>query len=263
MTDCLDDIQVEDAACGPVEGAVANHLADCSACRERVAAAKAIRSRLQANFSAVAAPATLVGRIRELTVDSRSPTQRVRLAPRLLHHWGRWAIAASLVLGVSGIVFMHLHQPAEAAASQATRELVTLHEANLSAHGDMAHHGSHDQSEAYLSDQLGFAVSVPRDQGELRVKGCCVSRLLGRPAGNMIVDGPNGKITLIVSEVKADELEAKAQIVRGGRKFLVCQMKEFCTVAVQQGRLIYCAVGKDRPDDLVDVLVKVLDQNPK
>ncbi|MDD4889374.1 MAG: hypothetical protein PHU85_05550 [Phycisphaerae bacterium] len=260
MTNCLSDIQIEDALCGDADEAARAHLADCPACRDRLAAAQAVRGQLRATLGAAKAPSALVDRIRRMTVaaqpvDARPP---VRFAARMLRHWRGLAAAAGLLVVLSVLAIMAFTRPTEAVAAQ---ELIKLHEQNLAGQTDLLHHGTHDQSETYLSDTLGFKVAIPHDQGELRLRGCCVTRFLGQPAGNMMIAGPNGPVSVIVSNVNARELTTKVKIERDGRTYWVCPMKGFTTVAVQDGRLIYAAVGNETPDRLVAVLGDILSQH--
>jgi hypothetical protein len=265
MTDCLDDIQIEEALCGQADEWVTAHLSLCSACHRRLVEAQAIRTQLRAAFQQVHVPQNLVERITQMTVGQgceapaataprRGYPHRI---PRWMHHWGRLTAAACLILGVSLVALWQWTQPASASAAQ---ELVRLHEQNLSGHMELMHE-SHDQDEAFLSNKLGYKVAMPRDKGELRMKGCCVARFLGRQAGNMVIHGSNGPISVIVSDVNENELKTKANIVKDGRTFWVCPMKGFHTVAVRNGGLIYCAVGDETPENLVAILNDILNQH--
>lgn len=273
MTECLDDIQLEDALCGQCPPTAREHLAQCAACSRRLAEAQALRVGLRQAFAGVHAPAALVERIREQTVGatrgdgaSAAPAVIHRLetcATNAHHPWARrhwsWLAAAAgiMILASLGIVWQ-LSTPSPVAAAE---ELVKLHEQNLAGNTGMVAHESHDQDEAYLSDKLGYKVEVPHNQGELRMKGCCVARFLGKQAGNVVVEGPRGRVSIIVSDVNARRLMTREKIVRDGSTFWVCPMKGFYTIAVEHDGLIYCAVGDDTPGHLVDILADILRQH--
>ncbi|HUX02787.1 MAG TPA: hypothetical protein VMY35_17635 [Phycisphaerae bacterium] len=85
---------------------------------------------------------------------------------------------------------------------------------------------------------------------------------LRRRAGNFIVDGPNGPISVTVSDANARQLATDRRISRDGRTFWVCPMEGFYTVAVEEDGLNYCAVGDDAPEHLVDLLDGILSAAP-
>lgn len=261
MTDCLSDIQIEDVLAGSADASASGHLETCAACRQRVEAAKALQQRLRGAFQSVHAPADAAGRIRAATVE-KTPAHAERRRPRpwAIRHWGTLAAAASLLVVASVILIASLGGPTSAEAAAA--ELVEIHQANMAGHGDLVTHGTHDQTQAYLHEKLGFKPAVPDETGENRIRACCVSRFLGRRAGNMVVEGPHGPISVIVSDANAKQLQTGRSIVKAGRTYWVCPMKGFFTVAVQEGRLIYCAVGEEEPQHLADLLDGILDGRP-
>lgn len=260
MTDCLNDMQIEDVLAGSAEPEGISHVDACPQCRQRVEAAKAVRTRLRKAVGSIHAPLETVDRIRALTVGQpdKAPGRPAR-PPWVLRHWGTLAAAASVLIIVSLAVVVNLvgPTPAEAAAS----ELVQLHQHNMTGHDDLVRHGSHAETQAYLTEKLGFTPAVPDELGNRRIRGCCVSRFLGRRAGTMVVEGPGEPISIIVSDANARPLQTDRSIHKDGRTYWVCPMQGFFTVAVQEDGLIYCAVGKDTPEHLAELLDEILSRH--
>jgi hypothetical protein len=262
MTDCLNDIQIEDVLAGRGDEQARAHVRDCADCARRLDDAGATRHRLRAAFASIHAPRDAADRIRRAiatrTADAPgepAPAER-RGRPWLIRHLGALSAAAALVIVVLLVAILQLSQPSLAQAAAA--ELVRLHQANLAGHSEMVALGSAEQTQAYLAGKLGFTPAVPDELGDRRIRGCCVSRFLGRRAGNFIVDGPHGPISVVVSDANARQLQTDRKISLGGRTFWVCPMQGFYTVAVQEGPLIYCAVGDDEPDRLAALLDGIL-----
>ncbi|MCG3178215.1 MAG: hypothetical protein BIFFINMI_00540 [Phycisphaerae bacterium] len=249
MSDCLDDIQLEDALAGEPDAGAAGHLAACQACRGRLAEARELKTRLRQAFADVHVSPQAEARVRSLSASG---------GRSLLRRWWPLAAAACLAAGLTVVAVMRLGEPAPAQA--AAMELVELHRQNLAGGQGMQHESAAD-AQAYLRRELGFQCPVPDELGERRMKSCCVSRFLGRKAGNMVVQGPHGQVSLIVSDVNARQLQTGRKIEREGRTFWVCPMSGFRTVAVQQGGLIYCAVGDETPDYLAELLGDLLDRS--
>ncbi len=262
MTPCLNDEQLEDALAGNPAPDASAHLAECAACRGRLADAVQLRDRLRNAFKSLHAPPELAERIAAATAGAPGRPD----APVSGHRsWGRryWPslAAAAAILAVASLaaVWPYLRPaPANAAVS----ELVRIHEQVLNDPDQFATHDGVD-AQAYLSRQLGFTPAVPDDPGDPRMRACCISQFLGAKAGAMVVDGPTRPITLVVAQVNGNPLRSSGRDIRkGGRTFWVCPMKGYVTVAVQEGRLIYCAVGEDSAEDLAAVLNRILDRRP-
>jgi hypothetical protein len=263
MSGCLDEIELEEALAGQAGEQAAAHLAECETCRGRLGEARALRERLRGALREVHVPDASADRVREMTVGltpvpanqpGETGTPSVR-RPWLLRRWGVLAMAASLLIILSVVV---IQMTAPTSAQAAALELVNLHKQNLGGHHALISHDSHAESQAYLTEQLGFQPAVPDALGRGRIRACCVSRFLGRQAGNLVVDGPNGTISVIVSEMNARKLMTDRKITRNGRTYWVCPMEGYFTVGVQEGSLIYCAVGNDTPEHLVDLLDEIL-----
>jgi len=225
------------------------HVAECPACRDRVAEARAVRARLQASFASVHAGAGLADRLRRATVAEPRRTAKFLRLPRLA--WAMAAAAAILVVAIPTVLY--LTTPSAAAAAQ--RELVRIHTGNLSAQHDVLTGADPAQVAAYLKAQLGFDLATPRLGQGMAMRGCCVAHFKGQAVGSYVVQTPRGPISVIVVPQAPKDLGLTETFEAGGRTFWGGAFADNCIVATRLGGFTYCAVGEPAHDVLCEILL--------
>ena len=246
MTHLTDD-QFEDIVQG--KAAEPAHVAECGACRDRLAERRAVRQRLQSAFGSVHASPALVARISRAAAENRPPSRIRHLSRRA---WATLAAAAAvLVLAVPAL--MYFSTPNSAVAAQ--RELVSIHEHNLVAEHEFYSDADPDKIAHYLKTQLGFEPATPRLGQGRAMRGCCVAYFKGQTVGSYVVDTPRGPISVIVVPQTPGDLGMTGTFESGGKTFWSGAFARNSMVAFPLGGYTYCAVGEVPHDLLTSILL--------
>jgi len=233
------------------------HLAECRACRDRLAEHRAVRARLRSSFASVRADAALAERIRRSVGEPRpAAAPRSLRRPSRVHHlsrfaWAGLAAAAAVIVAAAIPAILYFTAPSMAVAAQA--ELVRIHEGNLAAHHEFYTDADPAKLADYLKTHLGFEPATPRLGQGMAMRGCCVAYFRGSAAGSYVVDTPRGPISIIVVPQTPESL-GLGRVPGDGR---TCWAGAFATnhiVAVRLGDYSYCAVG-EVPQDLLTAIL--------
>jgi anti-sigma factor RsiW len=251
----LTDEQFEDLLQGTAPEPA--HLAECPACRDRLAEQRAVRDRLRAAMSSVHADQALAERIRRSMVAPASATQEPRRFRLSRAAWTSLAAAAIVMLALTAGVFMI------SAPESAQAELVRIHEANLADGRNFFTSDDPAKLAEYLKTQLGFEPATPRlDQG-LNMRGCCVTHFKGQVVGSYVVGTPHhGLLSIIVVPQTPEQLRMDHQFTAGGQGFWSDTFATNHMVAVRLGDFTYCAIG-EVPQDLLTQILLALDLSKK
>ncbi len=190
----LTDEQFEDVVQGLAPEPA--HLAECPACRDRLAERRAVRDRLRSAMASVRPDAALAERIRRATETARAvptaaPAKRLahRPLPRLA--WASLAAAAVILIAVTTILYL-------TAPNSAQAELVRIHTANLSASPGFYAEADPAKLAEYLKTELGFQPAAPQLGQGMAMRGCCVAHFQGHAVGSYVVKTPRGSLSIIV-----------------------------------------------------------------
>jgi hypothetical protein len=254
MTHLADD-QFEDIVQGRAPEPA--HLAECPACRARLAEQRAIRARLHASFASVHADAALAERLRG--AGDLLPAAERHARPSKVHHLSRFAwatlaaAAAVIIIAVPAVIYLTTANPASAAQA----ELVRIHTGNLAAHHPFYTEADPTKLADYLKTQLGFEPAAPRVGQGMAIRGCCLAHFKGEHVGSYVVDTPRGPISIIVMPQAPEALGMHEKLQAGGKTFWADSFARNSMVAVRIGAYTYCAVGEVPPDLLTQVLLNL------
>ena len=235
------------------------HIAECQACRERLAEHRAVRARLRASFASVSAGESLAERVRRSARAARPEVSTKRHGrPSRVHHlsrfaWAMLAAAAAVIVAAAIPATIYLTTPNKAVAAQA--ELVRIHEDNLT-----AHHGFYTDADPakladYLKTQLGFEPATPRLGQGMAMRGCCVAHFKGQAVGSYVVETPRGPISVIVVPQSSEELGMAHPLQVQGKTFWAGSFAGNNMVTARLGDFSYCAIGEVPQDLLTQVLL--------
>jgi len=231
------------------------HLAECPACRARLAEQRAIRARLQASFAAVHADAALAERLRG--AGELLPAAERHARPSKVHHLSRFAwatlaaAAAVIIIAVPAVIYLTSANPASAAQA----ELVKIHTGNLTAHHPFYTEADPAKLADYLKTQLGFEPATPRLGQGMAIRGCCLDHFKGEHVGSYVVDTPRGPISIIVMPQAPEALGMRGKVEAGGKTYWTGAFAHNNMVAVRIGTYTYCAVGEVPHDLLTQILL--------
>jgi hypothetical protein len=251
MTHLADD-QFEDIVQG--RAAEPAHVAECPACRARLAEQRAICARLRASFALVHADAALAERLRGAG-DLRAAAGHAR--PSKVHHLSRFAwatlaaAAAVILIAVPAVIYLTTANPASAAQA----ELVKIHAGNLAPHHEFFTEADPAKLADYLKTQLGFEPAAPRVGQGMAIRGCCLAHFKGEHVGSYVVDTPRGPISIIVMPQAPEALGMHEKLQAGGKTFWADSFARNSMVAVRIGNYTYCAVGEVPHDLLTQILL--------
>jgi glycosyltransferase A (GT-A) superfamily protein (DUF2064 family) len=243
----LTDGQFEDAVQG--KAAEPAHVAECQACRDRLAERRAVRGRLQSAFGSVHAGRALAERIGRSVAESRPPSRIHHLSRRAWATLG--AAAAVLVLAIPAL--MYFGTPNSAVAAQ--MELARIHERNLTAHHEFYSDADPAKIADYLKTQLGFEPATPRLGQGMAMRGCCVAYFRGQAVGSYVVETPRGPISIIVVPQTPTDLGMTETFESGGKTLWIGAFARNSMVAFRLGGYTYCAVGEVPNDLLTPILL--------
>jgi len=228
------------------------HLAECPACRERLAEQRAIRDRLRSSFASVHADAALAERVRRAGEERLARPLRIHQLSRTA--WATLAAAAAaVILAIPAILY--LTAPNLASAAQA--ELVKIHTGNLAAGHEFFTEADPAKLADYLKTQLGFEPAAPRLGQGMAIRGCCLAHFKGEHVGSYVVDTPRGPISIIVVPQAPEALRMTEKFESGGRTFWSGSFARNSMVAVRIGGYTYCAVGEVPRDLLTRILLNL------
>lgn len=251
----LTDEQFEDA----VEGRVPEpeHVAGCSACRDRLAEQRAVRRRLRSSFGSIHAGDALAEQVRRSTRQNPPAASRGRRHWLRIHHVSRvtWAAlaAAAAVLVFAVPAMIYLMTPDSAAAASA--ELARIHTDNLRADHEFYSDADPARLAEYLKTRVGFEPATPRLGQGMAMRGCCVAHFKNKAVGSYVVDTPRGPISIIVVPQTPEQLGMEHEFQRGGKTFWADTFAANNMVTVRIGGYSYCAVGEVPQDLLTSILL--------
>jgi anti-sigma factor RsiW len=254
----LTEEQFEDVVQGRAPEAA--HVAECQACRERLAEARAVRARLRSAFASVHASAALAERIRGTLMGRPAPeAARGSVRRRVIWRLPRlaWAgmAAAAAVLVVAIPVILYLTAPNSAAAAQA--ELARIHAGNLAAHHKFFSDADPGKLADYLKTQLGFEPATPKLGQGMAMRGCCVAHFKGQAVGSYVVETPRGPISIIVVPQEPQAMGMTEHAEAAGKTFWTGAFAKNSMVAVRLGGYTYCAVAEVPQDLLTQILLSL------
>jgi hypothetical protein len=219
-----------------------------AASRQRLAEARAIRSRLRRAFASVQAPAGLADRIRQDAAKavSEGPGEVARRSvlrfPRAL--WPALAAAAILIIGIP--LVMLLFRPEEAMAQP---QLAQIHDDNLKAKGPHWHEWSDPAEIAEdIEVEHGFQPILPPAGPDLRYRGCGQRRMDGKDVASYVVELRRGRHRARVSLVVVDRPLEQLHFGNFTEEHCWCVYRKCKMAAVRVGDRTYVAVG---PADLL------------
>jgi hypothetical protein len=251
----LSDEQFEDAV--REAGPGSPHLQECGECRRRLEELRAIRGRLQSAFASVTAPEALRERMRAaagagpeaVALPAPQPPRAGGALRSPLRRWAWPLAAAAAVLAAAIPLAIFLNQPSRAEAAQ--RELVQIHQQNLTDGHGFFSDDEPNKLAAYFREKLGFVPAMPKLNQGMAIRGCCVAHFRGKIAGSYVVDTPHGVVSVIVVTDPPASIglaRREGQAVWEGNLGM-CNM-----AAVRVGDYTYTAVGEVSQPSLTQLL---------
>ena len=240
-----------------------DHVAHCTMCRGMLAEARAIRARLRVAFETVHASHEFRERVREilhrhLPVEQMvAPAALGRQMSLLRRLWPAMAAAAVLMLAVVTVFYL-LETPRAAAAQM---ELVTIHEHNLTPHGEFHTNADPEQLAEYLKNKLGFVPAMPSLGRGMALRGCCVTHFRNKPVGSYVVQTPQGSISVIVFTDKPESLGMQNTLHLAGRTYRAGTFAKCKMVVTRLNQYTYAAVGMVSHESLADLLSRLVPTN--
>lgn len=253
----LTDEQMEDILAGTADEHP--HLEGCALCRGRLAEHRAVRARLRTAFAGVHSSDALRQAVRTgiggATGASRRRSAAVQQTRRVLSQvWPALAAAAVLVLAI--FAGTHLSRPRQAGAAQ--MELVTIHQQNLSPHGEFYVQADPDKLAEYFKTHLGFEPRFPHLGEGLKLWGCCKAHFRGAIVGSYVVQTPRGMVSVIVVTDTPESLGLKRVEREGAPPFLAGAYARVKLAARQVDGYTYCVVGETSMELLADLLDRLV-----
>jgi hypothetical protein len=253
----LTDEEIETILLGDAEGHP--HLEGCALCRSRLEAQRAVRTRLRKAFTGIHSSnvlrQTICANLGQADDESglRSPAPHAARSV-LVRLWPVLAAAAVLVLAV--LVTANLYRPSRAAAAR--MELVTIHQQNLSAHGEFYAEADPAKLADYFTTHLGFQPKFPHLGEGLQLRGCCKAHFRGEIVGSYVVETPQGVVSVIVVTDTPKSLGLRP-VQREGRPSVLAGAYARCRLAARQvGDYTYCVVGETSLGLLADLLDRLV-----
>lgn len=244
------------------------HLAECPACRQRLAEERAMAVRLRSAFESVHAGTALIERIRSQVRAAGAVPASVRKAPRavgrgpklmaMVPSWAWVGLAAAALLVVLAIPLSMTSTTRSVAAAEV--ELARIHDHNLAP----GHQFYSDPAPAalaeYFKKNLGFTPAMPELGHGMKLRGCCVDHFSGAPVGSYVVDTPQGAISVIVVNDAPESFSKAEQIAREGQTLWASSFGHCNMVSIRLNGYTYCAVGDQEVshDALADLLLRLL-----
>jgi anti-sigma factor RsiW len=249
----LTDEQIEELLARPE--AKDAHVADCPQCAQRMAQARAMRSRLRQAFEPVHADVILEHQVLA-GVRSGQRSARPSRAALVFRRFLPPAAAVAAMLLVAVLVTLHVAGTPQAMAASA--ELTQIHQSNLMPHASL--HGSSDPQHVaeYFRSELGFTPALPRLGAGMKMRGCCVAHFRDRPVGSYVVDTDRGVVSIIVLPDSPDSLEFAGSRTYGGRTYHTGSFARSKLAAFESGGYTYAAVGEVDTQWLVELLASLL-----
>jgi hypothetical protein len=152
---------------------------------------------------------------------------------------------------------MYFGSPSAAEAAQ--RQLVNIHNHNLSPDHEFHSEAEPEKLAEYFKNKLGFSLLLPEPGRGLALRGCCVKHFRGRVVGSYVVDTPQGVMSVVVVTDKPESLGMSGGTFKKGphtywkSNFAMCDM-----VSVRIGDYTYCAVGEVSHDYLTELLTRLV-----
>jgi hypothetical protein len=253
----LTDEELEAILLGDAEGH--SHLDVCALCRSRLEALRAVRARLRKAFDGIHSSDALRQTIR---ADLGQVADESGLRPSAAHAASQvlarlWPVlAAAAVLALVVLMIADLYRPSRAAAAQ--MELVTIHQQNLSAHGEFYAEADPAKLAEYFKTHLGFQPRFPHLGEGLRLRGCCKAHFRDEIVGSYVVETPQGVISVIVVTDTPKSLGLRA-VPRVGKPSVLAGAYARCRLAARRlGDYTYCVVGETSLELLADLLDRLV-----
>ncbi|MHC4744886.1 MAG: hypothetical protein ACYS8Z_23470, partial [Planctomycetota bacterium] len=169
--------------------------------------------------------------------------------------WPTVAAAAAVLIIL--LPLMYFGSPSAAEAAQ--RQLVNIHNHNLSPDHEFHSEAEPEKLAEYFKNKLGFSLLLPEPGRGLALRGCCVKHFRGRVVGSYVVDTPQGVMSVVVVTDKPESLGMSGGTFKKGphtywkSNFAMCDM-----VSVRIGDYTYCAVGEVSHDYLTELLTRLV-----
>lgn len=214
--------------------AVEQHIASCSACRERLTFARWFKARVQ-QAGKVEAPAGLRARVAETLATGEPST--VGFAS----NWRATAAVAAmalLVFGVGGALQLR--------SGQASASMAPLFEDVVRAHTRPypAEVARREQVPAYFADKVGFAVQpVDFHEPGIRFVGARHAEVGGRQAVMLQYELRGRKMTVVAFRAPAHANTFGEVFDADGRSVRYVQTGNHLVPLVERGGVVYAVVG--------------------
>lgn len=242
--------------------------------RSRLAAHRAVRSRLRSAMASVSPAEGFAEQLRRRLTSGEAPggtTARggVSLArregdarvpgrrqPLVRMIWPAVIAAAAVIVVVLNLL------PGGPEPMSAQAEFARIHMLHRSGEADLHRAGDPAGAAALLRERLGDAPrAVSPAEGETLL-GACMDRFRGHDAGSYVLETPHGMVTVIVTRESPKELRLSHQRRSDDLTYWICGHRgrsQTCRIAAAQlGDLSYYVVGQAPHKVLLDILKRIV-----